>query len=118
VKSLRRRITDRAQSLAGVGVEMLQANYGPEAVIAAEYNRKRGSHRKLNAYFMSPVLLRSSHRLKQELDADQNRDGLLWYVVAATDGERAEAQSLARDLTEQHARLVVAVPNERGWGRT
>src|SRR5262249_38318401 len=44
------------------------------------------------------------------LDDPRNRDGLLWYVITSSDTERSEAQSLARELTAQHNRLVVAAP--------
>jgi len=110
VRGLRRRITARAQNLAAVGVEKLQALRGPESIAAGEYNLKRGSHRKLSAYYVGLTTLRSSQRLKQELESTHNRDALLWYVVTTSDAERTEAQSLARELTEQQDRLVVAVP--------
>lgn len=110
VKNLRQRITNRAQNLSATDVSKLQAKHPPEPVEATEYNRKRGSHRRLGAYFVGLSVLRSRERLKSDLEDPKNRDGLLWYVVAASDAERAEAQSLARELTAQQSRLVVAVP--------
>jgi hypothetical protein len=110
VKSLRSRITDRAQRLAAPGVETLQANYPPDAISASDYNQKRNAHRKLNAYYVRPNSLLSNTKVKQDLEDTRNQDGLIWYVVTTTDAERAEAQSHARELTEQHPRLIVAVP--------
>jgi len=110
VKNLHRRITNRAQNLPLTDVSKLQSYHFPEAIPATDYNRKRGSHRKLSAYYMNLAMLRSRERLKSDLDDPRNRDGLLWYVITSSDIERSEAQSLARDLTAQHNRLVVAVP--------
>lgn len=110
VKNLRQRITNRAQNLSSTDVGKLQANSPPEPVQAADYNRKRGSHRKLSAYYVSPMTLRSRERLKADLEDPRNRDGLLWYVITSSDVERSEAQSLAREITSQQPRLVVAVP--------
>jgi hypothetical protein len=109
MKNLRQRITNRAQNLS-VDVARLQARYAPDTIQAAEYNRKRFSHRKLSAYYVDITTLRSRERLKRDLDDERNRDGLVWYVVTSSDAERAEAQSIARELTEQQSRLVVAVP--------
>jgi len=110
VKNLHRRITNRAQNLSVTDVGKLQSQYPPEAIDAVEYNRKRGSHRKLNAYYVSLTTLRSRERLKSDLDNPQNRDGVLWRVITSSDAERSEAQSLARELTTQHNRLIIAVP--------
>lgn len=109
-KSLRQKIVNRAQNLSITDVGKLQAYQPPLAIQATEYNIKRGSHRKLSAYYVGISTLRSSQRLKDDLADARNRDALLWYVVTASDTERSEAQSLARDLTAQQPRLVVAVP--------
>jgi hypothetical protein len=110
IPNLRHRITSRAQHLSATDVGKLQASYPPEAIAASEYNRKRGSHRKLSAYYVGLTALRSRERLKSDLEDPRNRDALLWYVVASSDAERAEAQSIARDITALNNRLVVAVP--------
>ena len=108
--SLRQRITNRAQNLSLTDVGKLQAYRPAEAIPASEYNRQRGSHRKLSAYYVGLSTLRSVQKLKDDLADARNRDALLWYVVAVSDAERSEAQSLARELTTQQTRLVVAVP--------
>jgi len=110
VKNLRQRITNRAQNLSVIDVVKLQSQHPPEPVEAIDYNRKRFSHRKLSAYYVGLDTLRSRERLKRDLDNEQNRDGLLWYVITSSDAERSEAQSLAHELTVQHNRLVIAIP--------
>lgn len=110
VKSLRQRITSRAQNLSATDIAKLQSTHKPEPIPASDYNRTRGSHRQLNAYYIGINTLRSRERLKSDLDNPDNRDGLLWYIIASNDSERLEAQSLARELTSQHDRLVIAVP--------
>ncbi len=110
LKSLRQRIANRAQNLSITDVGKLQAYQPPPAIQATDYNIKRGSHRKLSAYYVGLNTLRSGERLKSDLADARNRDALLWYVVTTSDTERSEAQSLARELTAQQSRLVVAVP--------
>ncbi|WP_129675138.1 hypothetical protein [Candidatus Chloroploca sp. Khr17] len=108
--SLRQRIIEQARKFSATDASKLQATYPPEPIDALDYNSKRGSHRELSAYYINLLTLRSRERLKSDLEDSRNQDGLLWYVITSTDEERAEAQSLARELTRLHNRLVVAVP--------
>lgn len=109
-RNLKQRITNRAKNQPATDVGKLQSQHAPDAIVATEYNRKRGSHRKLSAYYISVANARSRTRLENDLSTVGQRDGLLWYVITSSDAERAEAQSLARELTATNPQLVVAVP--------
>lgn len=108
-RKLNQYITQRAQQLR-VNAAKLQAVYPAEDVKAITFNRERGSHRKLKASYVDILRLRSREQLKRDLEAVHNREGVLWYCVASTDDERAEAQHLARELTANEPRLVIAIP--------
>jgi len=105
--NLRQRVLRKARETQA-GVAQLHARHAPEAVRAEGYNQRRGSFRELKATYVGLFELSSPTRLKTDLAAA--RDGLLWYVIASSESERSDAQSRARELTRQHARLVVAVP--------
>src|SRR4028118_2275076 len=85
----------------------LNSLHKPNDVEAQDYNKERKSARHLITRFVSPAELSSSASLTQSL---QENDGLLWYVVAASESELEQARSTALQLTRQHDQLVVAVP--------
>jgi hypothetical protein len=109
--NLRQRINNRAQNLTAPSVNQLQAQYQADPIAATKYNSERNSWRQISAYYVDLSALRSNQKLQADLNDIRNRDALLWYVVASTDSERSEAQSLARELTKQAGKLIVAVPN-------
>ncbi len=86
---------------------LLNSLHKPHDVEAQDYNKERKSARHLITRFVSPAELSSSASLTQSL---QENDGLLWYVVAASESELEQARSTALQLTRQHDQLVVAVP--------
>ncbi len=86
---------------------LLNSLHKPNDVEAQDYNKERKSARHLITRFVSPAELSSSASLTQSL---QENDGLLWYVVAASESELEQARSTALQLTRQHDQLVVAVP--------
>ncbi|HEY9608978.1 hypothetical protein [Allocoleopsis sp.] len=108
---LRRLIERRAQELPGSPVELLNADvqYKPDDVDAQKYNSQRSTARHLTARLVSPAGLSSPVALTQAL---QGKDGLLWYVIAASEQELVQARSTASQLTAQHDQLVVAVPSK------
>ncbi len=108
--NLRQRINQRTQNLAAATSNHVQAAYPPESINAADYNYKHSAHRKVSAYYVDVIGLRSDQRLTTDLTDPRNRDALLWYVIASTEGEVSEAQNLARELTKQKPQLIVAVP--------
>ncbi|MGB0383773.1 MAG: hypothetical protein ACPGWR_03035 [Ardenticatenaceae bacterium] len=107
---LRRLIERGAGKLRGSPLQLLNRDlrYQPRDVQAQGYNSDRGTARKLLARFVSPVELSSPAALSLVLPG---QDGLLWYVVAASDQELAQARSAALQLTRQYERFVVAVPH-------
>lgn len=106
-RSLRQQIKKIATQRQ-TNVRLLESRYPPDPVKADEYNRHRGTHRQFTARYVDVSGLQHLVRLADELN---NVDGIILYVVASDDGERASAQSKARELTEQYENLVVAVPN-------
>lgn len=107
---LRRRIEKRVRELPGSPLEQLNGNvrYQPLNVEARAYNSERGTARKLISRFVSPAGLSNPATLS---DALPEQDGLLCYVVAASEEELAQARSVARKLTKQHKQLIVALPS-------
>lgn len=104
---LRQRVKQTAAQKT-TSVQLLESRYPAKPVSAEKYNRDRGAHRKLDAHYMDVPALQSSSHIKAEVD--RAGDGLILYVVATSDGERAEAQSKAREFTNTYPHLVVAVP--------
>jgi hypothetical protein len=105
--NLRQRVKQRAATLE-TSVQRLQSRYSAKPVSADTYNRTRGSHRELAAHYVDGTAFQFPGRIKADLD--RAGDGLIYYVVATSDSERAEAQSKAREFTAAHENLVVAVP--------
>lgn len=105
--TLRRQIEQRAQTVLSSPLDTLNAQYKPHDVEAERYNSARGTWRQLTARFISPTGLDSPATLVQAL---QQNDGLLWYVVTNSEQELEQARSKALQLTRQHSQLVIAVP--------
>lgn len=105
-RGLRQQLKRRAAEMQ-TSVRMLASRYPPEAVKAEGYNRQRGTHREFVAYYHDLQSLSDPTRLADEV---KRNDGVLVYIIASDDSERAAAQSKARELTACHPNLVVAVP--------
>jgi hypothetical protein len=106
---LRRLVQQQAQELPGSSIELLNANYKQNNVEAERYNSERGTSRQLAARFTNLAELSSPAALMQAL---QDQDGLVWYVIAASEQELDQARSTALQLTRQYDQLVVAVPQK------
>ncbi len=106
-KELRRLIDQQARTILPSPLETLDANDKPDDVEASAYNSKRGSSRKLTAHFVSLAGLSSPATLNKSLEKN---DGLLWYVVSASESELEKARSKAKQKTREVEQLVVAVP--------
>lgn len=104
---LRQRVKQTAANKS-TSVQLLESRYPAKSVSAEKYNRERGSHRKLDAHYIDVLALQSPSRIKAH--RERATDGLILYVVATSDSERAEAQSKAREFTNTYDNLVVAVP--------
>jgi hypothetical protein len=104
---LRSIIERHAQEAITSPMALLNEQYKPTNVAATNYNRVRGTDRKLLASFVSVNDLASSTSLGEQF---QKTDGLLWYVVAHTEEEQLQARSAAMQLTKQYNQLVVSVP--------
>lgn len=107
---LRRQIERGAQDFRGSPIELLNAQHKLEDVDAEKYNSERGTSRYLTARFVSLAGLLSPSSLTQVWQAN---NGLLWYVVAASEQELEQVRSTALQLTRQHDQLVVAVPRNQ-----
>ncbi|NJL05929.1 MAG: hypothetical protein HC911_13690 [Chloroflexaceae bacterium] len=101
-QQLKRRAAEKRTS-----VRILTARYAPEPVKAESYNRERGTHREFVAHYHDLQSVSDTTRLEDELTRN---DGVLVYIIASDDNERAAAQSKARELTARHTHLIVAVP--------
>lgn len=107
-RELRSIIERRAQEITISPIGLLNEEYKPADINATNYNKVKGTERKLTASFVSVNGLASPASLQTRL---QKIDGLLWYVVAFSEEERLYARSVAAQLTKQHEQLVVAVPH-------
>ncbi len=106
-RELRSIIERHAQEVITSPMALLNEQYKPANVTAINYNKVRGTDRKLLASFVSINGLTSSTSLEDQL---RKIDGLLWYIVAHTEEEQLQARSAAVQLTKQYNQLVVAVP--------
>ncbi len=106
---LRNVIELRAQDIALSPITTLNEHYKPKDVNALDYNKVRGTERKLLASFVSVADLKNISLQSSQL---QNNDALMWYVITNTEEERLQAHLSALQLTRQHDQLVVAVPLE------
>ncbi len=105
-RGLRQQLKRRAAEMQ-TSVRMLASRCPPEAVKAEGYNKQHGTHREVVAYYHDLQSLSDPTRLADEM---KRNDGVLVYIIASDDSERAAAQSKARELTACHPNLVVAVP--------
>lgn len=106
---LKRLIEQRAREMPGSPLELLNSLHGPEPIKAETYNRERGTSRQLAARFISPNGLTSPATLATDL---QEQDGLVWYVIAASEQELKTARAEALQITRGNDQVVVAVPRQ------
>ncbi len=106
VPGLRQQVKRRAGEMK-TSVRMLTSLHLPEPVKAEGYNRKRGTHREFVAHYHDLQSVSDITQLENELTRN---DGVLAYIIASDDNERAAAQSKARELTSHYPNLIVAVP--------
>jgi len=106
---LRRLIQQRSQELTGSPIELLNAQYRPNDIYAERYNSERGTVRQLTARFVSLAELSNPSALVQAID---DRDALLWYVIATSEQELDQARTTALQLTRLNDQLVIAVPQQ------
>jgi hypothetical protein len=111
---LRRLITEKAKETLQDTTQLvvqLQSKYAPPNIEAADYNRERGTQRRLNARYIASDDLQHAPLIQRDIDAANGRgDGVLYYVVASSETERQNALIAARELTSRQPRLVIAVP--------
>jgi hypothetical protein len=106
---LKSRVLKRAQEI-DTSIDQLRKEIPLLPIEAEEYNRNRGSHRYLEAKVIDMYELRNSHLLRRHIN---NYNGALWYVIATTEDECAEAKMLARDITKEYKRIVIATPKDK-----
>ncbi|GAB4190517.1 MAG: hypothetical protein OHK0022_03390 [Roseiflexaceae bacterium] len=113
---LRRLIAEKAKTIlqdSSQLVNVLQNQRPPVSVEAAEYNRERGTQRRLNARYIPGTDLQRTPQIQRDIDVAAGRgDGVLYYVVASSESERQDALLSARELTRKQQRVVVAVPQQ------
>ncbi|HEU4326454.1 MAG TPA: hypothetical protein VFS21_25155 [Roseiflexaceae bacterium] len=113
---LKRLIAEKAKTIlqdSSQLVNLLQNQRPPVSVEAAEYNRERGTQRRLNARYIAGADLQRTAQIQRDIDVAAARgDGVLYYVVASSESERQEALLSARELTRKQQRVVVAVPQQ------
>lgn len=111
---LKRLITEKAKETLQDSIQLvfqLQSKYAPANVDAVDYNRERGTQRRLNARYIAPDDLQHAQLIQRDMDVAKGRgDGVLYYVIASSETERQNALIAARELTSQYPRLVIAVP--------
>ncbi len=113
---LKRLITDKAKEILQESTQLvglLQNLHAPNPIEAADYNRERGTQRRLNARYLAVGDLPRSVLVQHALDLATGRaDGVLFYLVTSNESERQDALVAAREYTRQQPRALVAVPQQ------